>query len=159
MTAKVSFHEEVMFAGYRDSNASGPVASFLLSDAEHLAMFRGITAAKGGKAGHRFYMTLVEINDDETTGAEPTEPAHAKLGPLALLAVQWARDPKFQAWAGSNWPHEDSCRPLTQEECRMLVLDTCRIGSRRELDVVPSAGEIFKREIRGPFMAYLEGES
>lgn len=156
---KVVFHEEVMFAGYRDSNASGPVMSFLLSDAEHLALFRGMTAAKGGKAGQRFYLTLVPIADDERTDGEPNDAAHRKLGPLALLAVQWCRDPGFQEWAGVNWPTELPPRRLTHEECRAVILDVCKIGSRKELDTVPSAAAVFQREFRGPFMTHIERNS
>jgi len=150
---------EAQFLAWGDG-PSGPWVKILLPDSDDLGPFRGMTAAKKQMAGQLLAVKIVEVEPEpEKRSPEPTEPAHAKLGPLALLAVQWARDPKFQAWAGSQFPAQLPPRPLTQEECRMLVLDTCRIGSRRELDVVPSAGEIFKREIRGPFMAYLEGES
>jgi hypothetical protein len=95
---------------------------------------------------------------ERKTEPEPTEAAHRKLGPLALLAVQWCRDPHFLQWAGWNWPHGDDSRAITQEEARFLILDTCKIGSRRELDTVPSAAHVFHAQFRDPYMAYMEGK-
>lgn len=93
---------------------------------------------------------------EQEKAPDPVEAAHRQLGPLALLAVQWCRDPQFQAWAGHNWPHTDTSAPLTQEQCRMLILDVCKIGSRRELDTVPSAADVFQREFRGPYMDHMK---
>lgn len=160
MDARVAFHEEVQLAGWGESHTSGAKVTFWLQDPEQLAMFRGLTERKGKCAGHRFYMTLVEIGDDE----QPKPPELAEdlplLGPLALLAVRWCRDPKFLAWAGHNWPHTDDpeCRPLTQEEARALILDVCKVGSRKDLDTVPTAAAIFHREFRHPYMNHTGGD-
>lgn len=155
---KPTFQGEVMLAGWKESHTSGAVVSFWLPDADALDVFRGLTAKKGNTAGQRFMAVLVEVNDDETPKEpEPVQPAHRQLGPLALLACQWCRDAQFQAWAGHNWPHADDSGPLTEEQCRMLVLDICKIGSRRELDTVPAAAAKFLQEFRLPYMGYLRG--
>lgn len=144
---------EAQFLAWGDGPA-GPWVKLLLPDSDDLAPFRGMTAAKKTMAGQLLALKIVEVDPDAPQVEEPTEAAHRTLGPLALLAVRWCRDPKFQAWAGNNWPHNKPVGDvLTEEQCRALILDTCKIGSRRELDLHPMAAKTFHEEFRAPFMA------
>ena len=107
-------------------------------------------------------VAIAPLVDDFEAGKaapEPVEHAHRTQGALCQLAVRWCRDPEFLAWAGFNWPHSDDpvCRPLTQEEARALILTVCKVGSRKELDTVPTAGATFQEQFRGPFMEHLAG--
>lgn len=147
---------EAQFLAWGDG-PSGPWVKILLPDSDDLAPFRGMTAAKKAMAGQLLAVKIVEVEPEPGNRPED-EHAHRSLGPLALLAVRWCRDPKFLAWAGHNWPHKDDARPLTTEEARALILDLCQIGSRRELDTVPTAAERFQREFRHPYMNHTGGD-
>ena len=144
---------ETMLLAWSETSNGGAKIVLQLPSPEDLEPFRAMTLKRGKVAGQRLMAVFAEVNEQE----EPVEAAHRKPGALCLLAVKWSRDPNFQAWAGHNWPHTDDSGPLTEEQCRMLVLDVCKISSRRELDVVPAAAEAFQREFRGPYMDYLQG--
>ena len=85
---------------------------------------------------------------------EPVEAAHRTLGPLALLAVQLCRDHDFQAWVGDRY---ELGRVAHEAECKAAILDACKIGSRRELDTVPSAAAVFHEVFRKPFHEHMGG--
>lgn len=138
---------EAQFLAWGDG-PSGPWVKILLPDSDDLAPFRGMTAAKKAMAGQLLAVKIVEVEPEPGNRPED-EHAHRSLGPLALLAVRWCRDPDFQAWVGDKF---GLGRVATQEECREVILDLCQIGSRRELDTVPTAAERFQREFRGPYM-------
>ena len=159
---EAAFGGEVQFAGYSDSSRSGPRVTFHLADREDLEKFVG-------KEGKRFMLALCEIADDETpstsggspapsqgaadapiappdgTGDAPKQPAE-KLGPLAILAVRWCRDPMFLGWLGL--PDEAAAKRHMQE--------VCGIESRRELDTNVYAAEHFHNAYRKRFQAYLQ---
>lgn len=145
---------EVMLLSWAETSNGGAKIVLQLPDPSELEPFKAMTLAKGKIAGQRLAAVFVPISDTE----EPA-PAHESLGPLATLAVRWCRDKRFLAWAGVQWPHsgDPSSRYLTQEQARALILDVCKIGSRKDLDKVPSARDIFLREFRGPYMEHLEG--
>ena len=152
------FQDEVQLAGWRESHTAGPLVTFRLTDPALMSVFRGMTVAKGGVAGHRLAMVLVEINDDETPKTVPQ-----KIGPLALLAVQWCRDQGFQDWVVSlveggevNIDEEcipDGCDP--EEVAAFVVRAICNVESRRDIDGNPLAVELFDTIIRAPYRKLL----
>ena len=68
-----------------------------------------------------------------------------KGGPLAKLAGMWCQSATFQKWMGFD----------NAEEAASAIRETCRIGSRAELDNNPRAAELFNRHIRGPYSMHL----
>ena len=68
-----------------------------------------------------------------------------KGGPLAKLAGMWCQSADFQKWMGFD----------NAEEAASAIRETCRIGSRAELDNNPRAAELFNRHIRGPYSMHL----
>lgn len=127
---------EVQFVAYTDSSSGGPCIKFRLPDREELQSFVG-------KEGKRFMLALVEIGDDE----QPVQPQ--KLGPLALLAVQWCKDKEFQHWMGIS----------SEAKCAEHIKRTCGVDSRKELDSDPVAAHIFQTRFRKPYMALQEQQA
>lgn len=144
---------EVMLLDWSETAKGGCKLVIQLPGPEDLEPFKAMTLKKGGVAGQRLMAVFAEVNEQE----EPVEHAHRTLGPVAMLAVQLCRNPAFQAWAGVNFPVELPPRQLTAEECRMVILDFCKIDSRKRLDDVPSAAETFHREFRIPFHEHMRG--
>lgn len=141
---------EVMLLDWSETAKGGAKIVLQLPSPEELAPFKSMTLAKRGVAGQRFMAVFAEVNEQE----EPAHPSHRGAGPLCQLAARWCRDPRFQEWAGVHFPVALPPRPLTQEECRALILDACKIASRRELDTVPSAAGAFHEIFRVPFMEW-----
>lgn len=142
------FADEMQLVAWRDSHTNGPTVTFRLNSSEDLEAFRSITMAKDGKAGQRIAAVLVLIADDETP-QEPVQASHRKLGPLALLAVKWCRDPGFRSWLFDG---QDSNEDGASEELKRI----CGVGSRREIDLLPSAAMRFHKQIREPYSKFLE---
>lgn len=67
-----------------------------------------------------------------------------KPGQLCVMACTFCADTEFQRWLGVD----------TEEEAKALILEDCRIQSRKELDSNHQAAQIFLNQFRGPFMAY-----
>lgn len=142
---------EVMLLSWSETSSGGAKIVLQLPDPDALEPFKRMTLATKSTAGQRLMAVFAVVEEGEPEG----DHAHRTLGPLALLAVRWCRDPKFLAWAGFSYPDERTHFLLTQEEARALILDRCKIGSRRELDLVPAAGKVFNEQFRVPFMEWL----
>lgn len=74
-----------------------------------------------------------------------------KPGQLCVMAVNFCKDRMFWRWL------EQLCMDCGNEDmAKDLILDICRIQSRKELDTNAAAAEIFHEEIRKPFLAWRE---
>lgn len=148
------FHGEVQLAGWSESHNGGCKVTFWLSDSSDLDAFRAMTVRKGNQAGQRLACALVEINDDETPVQQPaaaSEPPAPKGGPLARLAAQWCASPDFQEWLRTLGVQCDNA-----DDAADFVRKVCHIKSRAELDNEPAAARFFQREIRAPFMNWMQ---
>lgn len=146
-----TFQGEMQLAGWQESHTSGAKLTFWLADSEDLSVFRGMTARKGGRAGQRFAVVLVEIGDDEQPVIpEEVQPAQkpVKGGDLARMAGMWCADPEFRAWSQTE----------SAEAAANWIRETCGVGSRAELDHNAEAAQAFHRLVRLPFMAWRAGE-
>ena len=135
MTIRITFEGEVQFAAYTDSSRGGPRIALRLHDRAELEKFVGLE-------GKRFMCVLVAIADDEQpepprAAAPAPAPPAAKLGPLALSAVQMCANPRFQAWLGVD----------TAEAAGDYLKDVCQVASRRDLDTDEEAGRRFRTEV------------
>lgn len=149
-----TFQAETMLLDWSNTARGGPKIVLQLSSEEELEHFKALTLAKGKHAG-QILMAVFALVDPSEAPPDPTEAAHRKPGPLCILAAKWCRDPDFQHWVPIQFLARTriSC---TEEECRAIILDRLKIGSRREIDTVPAAKEAFEREFRKPFMAFME---
>lgn len=67
-----------------------------------------------------------------------------KSGPLCILACQWCNLPAFWEWSGV----------ANAEGAQRFILRKCGVDSRKRLDHNITAGRLFQRDIRTPFMAW-----
>lgn len=149
-----TFQGEAQFLAWGDGPA-GPWVKLLLPESDDLAPFRGMTAAKKTMAGQRLAVVVVEIGDDEQPKEPEPSSQSSPLGPLALLAVRWCKEPWFIEWCEEKFPNfarwSDKGRGV-ELACRRLILSVCHIESRKDLDTDRKAADTFHREIREPFM-------
>jgi hypothetical protein len=139
MSITPAFQGEVQFAGYSDSSRSGPRITLRLHDRDELQSFVGME-------GKRFMCVLVAIGDDE----QPVPPARQpepskKLGPLALSAVQFCKNPMFLQWLDVR----------TEAEAADWIKEKCGVVSRREIDGDPYAPHRFHVAVAKPFSEYM----
>jgi hypothetical protein len=81
--------------------------------------------------------------------------AKERLTGLALLAVEWCKEPKFWEWINAGWDIE----PVTDEKrAKTVICQLCAIESRKELNTDKDAAEIFQQDVRGPYMQWLRAE-
>ncbi len=160
-----AFAGEVMLAGADWSHNSGHSAKFFFSDtdldANPMAEF---TVRRGKRAGTRFHMILIEIQDDEepvnqdqrkkleqATDTEPT----GKTG-KRRQAGMLCRSPEFHGYLRSlgyiKDTHSESFRESIAKE---FVLRVVGIKSRKELDTEPEAWIRYQNEVMRPFNRYL----
>ncbi len=91
------------------------------------------------------------------------EPAKAKFpAGLCGLAVRWCADDHFQRWLNQNFPetwaeYSDGGKDL-KNTAKCVVCDVCEVDSRKLLDEVEEAGELFKREILDPYREHRAAE-
>ncbi len=76
----------------------------------------------------------------QETIAKPKE----KVGELCIMACTFCADKSFLVWADVS----------TEQEAKELILETCNIISRKELDDNAMAASDFHHHIRMPFMEW-----
>ena len=90
-------------------------------------------------------MALAALKTGADTKPEP-EPEAPKGGPIAKLAGMWCKDPRFWEWIGAD----------DEKQAAYWVQQMCGITSRAYLDSNEAVAEVFDREVRLPFMAWLK---
>lgn len=153
-------HDETQLMAWGESNTQGPWIKLRLREPEQLNVFRGLTQAKGDRAGQRIAVVMVLIGDDETPEQPPSamDKPNAKPlgGPLARLAGLWGGDRQFQVWMRQTFPHDLDNIDLTDEQLAAeAVRLVCGVASRAELDHNHEAAEKFHSLIRLPYSDYL----
>lgn len=78
----------------------------------------------------------------ETVADTPKE----KVGPLCIMACNFCKSPRFQKWL----------RVTNEASARQVILETCGINRRTELDSNKQAAAVFLTEIRAPYMEWSE---
>lgn len=146
---KPQFNEEVMLAGWSETHSGGAKVTFWLADSASLEAFKLMTVAKGKTAGQRLAMCLIEIGDDEQP-KQTAEPKKEPLTGLAMLAVQWCKDPQFLKWL--NLTHGNFSG---EADAKSYILQLCHIRSRKELNTDVAAAVSFQAKIREPYMDWL----
>ena len=77
-----------------------------------------------------------------------------KPGPLCILACQWCNLPEFWEWI--NATDFDGVRHYIpgKNEAAEFLQKTCKITSRKDLDLIKSSAVVFEVKVRKPFMAW-----
>jgi hypothetical protein len=132
-----AFQGEVMLLQWAESNTRGRTVTFLLQEDGDSHPFRDFTVKSGKKAGQRFAMVLVQIDDNE----EPVERTPSQLAYLLC------RDEQFWGWA-QKWSLDDIC---SEESARAFILNACKVDSRSKLDTNLTARSTWEAVIWGPF--------
>jgi hypothetical protein len=142
----VCFAEETMLLAWAESNTRGRTVTFQLPEEGDEHPFRHFTVKTGKRAGQRFYMTLVQIDDDE-------RPVERKPSQDAFLMC---RDEQF--W---HYLSERSFLTIeTEDEARDAMLELLSTGSgvkvtsRSMIDTNPSVRAAFQMYVEKPFNEY-----
>jgi hypothetical protein len=136
----VCFNDEAMLLAWGDSSTRGRTVTFLLSDDGDEHPFRHFTIKSGKRAGQRFRMVLVQVDDDE-------RPVEKKPSQIAFLLCQ---DQQF--W---HFLNERSFTVIDSEaQAREYVLEGCGITSRSQLDTMPAARAAWEAVFYRPFCKY-----
>lgn len=146
---KPTFQGEVQFRRWSDSSTQGVQITFALPDSADLEPLKA-------KAGKRFMAVLVELGDDELpvepapeTEEKPKSRKGDPRGPLCREACDYCKLPEFQRWSANG-----DTPPPSEETAKAFVLRKCQIESRKELDTVAYAADLFREFVRVPFMRW-----
>lgn len=137
----VCYSDEAMLLGWAESNTRGRTVTFLLPETGDEHPFRHFTVKSGKRAGQRFLLTLVQLDDDE-------RPVEKTPSQLAFLLCQ---DEQFWFWA-----NERSFDTIDNEQAaRAFILTACKIDSRSKLDTNMHARATWEATIYQPYRKYL----
>lgn len=86
-----------------------------------------------------------------------TTPAEPKGGALSNLAAVWCKDPVFHKWLRKHFRESWNAtrESLPEKIARDVILRTCGINSRKQLDHNEEARKLFDEAFRGPFSEHL----
>jgi hypothetical protein len=88
---------------------------------------------------------LARITGESTIAPVEVAPkSKIKPGPLCVMACLFCADPQFLEWAGV----------ANEDEAKHLILETCIVLSRKELDQDSISECLFHARIREPFLAW-----
>lgn len=99
--------------------------------------------------GTRYQCAFVEVDDNEEPVPQERKRRHFDEMSRAEQAGMLCNDPKFQRWIRPpHWSVGDG--EAAVEDARSAVLEEChptggRLGSRKQLDEIPEAGELWDR--------------
>lgn len=138
---KIIYDDEVMLKGWGDGINGWKVTLWILGYAEHPFLKY--------EKGDGFSAVLVELQDDNTPVNQVkkerlTRAEARKKYPLAMLAAELCKNPKFYAFAGVSG--EAAAADWIRRELG--------IESRRQIDEDPKVATKFHDAIRRPFVAY-----
>lgn len=146
----IAYQGEAMLLQWSGSTSrTGPKLILQLPDDDALEHFRAATVAKGGKAGQRYAIVVVEVADDETPVNQQTrqQPERPKGGPVSRDAAGFCNSESFRRYV--SWEYSWDVL-ATAPEAAEYLRELCGIGSRAELDHSPDAREAYehlKREV------------
>ena len=142
---KTIYSDEVMLAGWNDSQQNGHTVKFWIANDGMGHPFEGIDRKQ------ELALALAELDDDneiidqkmrdrvERQSKKPSER-------VSFVAAMLCKNDRFQHWVGAD----------DEEGARQHILETVGIQSRAELDSDDSAELPFHQNIRKPFIRWDE---
>lgn len=103
--------------------------------------------------GPRGRAVAVAALKDGAAAVQEIEPEKPKGGEWAKLAGMWCNDRDFWTWANSV---QTDMRIVKDRDAADFMRIECDIESRAELDNDPEALARFNKEIRHPFMKWMQ---
>lgn len=73
-----------------------------------------------------------------------------QLGDLCYRAVMWCSDPEFQRWLLST----RRLPVANAADAAQVIKEVCGVETRKHLDTIAEAGEIFRKEFVGPWQKH-----
>lgn len=157
------YDDEVMLAGWNDSQTTGHTVKFWLAMDQMGHPFEGFERNKD-----RFYISLVEIDDDQETidqkVRDRVEAASKRPSErLSYVAAMLCKNEGFWTWIGQDERVKQMIREgeadenNMEEAARDWIYRALDIKSRAELDTDPLKAEKFHDHIRRPFLLW-QGE-
>lgn len=143
----IVFSGEIRLYSWSDTSRSGPRITFDLSDPNDIEKFKLLTVSKGGNTGHRLAAVMVEIGDDEKPVAQAAP--KPRPGELCVMACTFCADKQFWLWCAFRPEFTGG-----EEGAKAVILEVCRITSRKHLDTEPMAADRFHKLIREPYLAW-----
>jgi len=141
----VCYSGEVMLLAWAESNTRGRTVTFQMNEDGEAHPFKDMTVRKGGRAGQRFMMVLVELGDDE-------KPVEKTPSQLCFLLCQ---DQQFQYFLNERALFGDiDC----EEKARAFILEACKIDSRSKLDSNMTARATWEATIYQPWLQYKKAQ-
>lgn len=133
----IAFKGEIMLLSWAESHKGGRTGVFLFDDESEQHPLKAFTTKRGKRAGTRFAMVLVELNDDETTVVQEKP----KGGPLSQSAAQLCENETFRKFVSFKYGER-------VDDCAAWLRMHCGIQSRAELDHKPEAAKRFRELMR-----------
>ena len=128
----IAYQGEVMLLQWSGSTSrTGPKLVLQLPDDDALENFRSATVAKGGRAGQRFAVVFVQIDDDETPVVQTARQAIPKGGWVSRDAAGYCNSETFRFYVADK---RDLPRIATADEAAEYLRGVCGVQSRAELD-------------------------
>ena len=131
-----------------------------LADVAALGLMPGVAfgiARITGEASCRPAETRIDTTStpvSESKTVELSTITKTRAGELCIMACTFCADPRFFDWVDDRFMPAGEFMVRTEAEAKQFILETCDIGSRKELDSSAPAASLFHNEIRKPFMAW-----
>ena len=136
---KIAFQGELMLLQWSESSTRGRTATFLMNEEGESHPFRDFTIRAGKRAGQRFMVVMVQIDDAEQPLAQEKT--------LSQKAFLFCRDPEFWAWAQAR----SFDKIVDETSARAYICTSIGIKSRSEIDRDAAVGKAFSNVIQLPF--------
>ena len=85
---------------------------------------------------------FVSKNCDKNLSSNSSNDRKQNNKQLLLLAIRFCSNPDFLIWSNTT----------NQNEAKAFICKTCNITSRKQLDTLPEAANLFHQQIRRPFV-------
>lgn len=153
------YDDEVMLAGWNDSQTTGHTVKFWLAMDQMGHPFEGFERHKDV-----FAISLVELDDDQEPINQTTRDKVEKAGKtpsqrVSYVAAMLCKSPMFHAWLGHDeWVKQQAREvPADWEDIATRWLYRhLQIDSRSELDSDETKAEKFHNTIRRPYLSWFE---
>ena len=151
-SSQMVYADEVMLAGWNDSQQNGHTVKFWLCSDIMGHPFEGISRTE------ELALSLTELDDDnepidqkmrDRVEQQSTKPSER----LSYAAAMLCKNEDFWEWAAKDDTMVLAQRPITIEgDAIAWLYEALSISSRAELDSDPVVAGLFERKIRKPFM-------
>lgn len=145
MSDAVIFRGELQLLRWSETSNQGATITFQLSDVRDLDAFKDLTMAKKGMAGQRIAAMMAHVADD----VEPTPEPKQRPGELCIMACTFCADKQFWLWCATRNDFTGG-----EEGAKLVILNTCGVQSRKEIDTNKTAMARFHTLIREPFIKW-----